>query len=344
MQHNFQSFIVEANFSKTMKILRGDVPHVNTVAIITAHNPMAQRLSQNKNKELNRKLKAELKEFNYNPIHVSGGLKGKFEVPALEDTFLIPHIDIKSAKGFAKKYGQMAFIFGRKKTHKERGDYIKFEWWERKNIDGEFSKTQERNVVVSGEDAQSKTDLFSGVKMHSYEKSKKERAKDIAAGKRVEPAHHIHKDVGAKWGETPDTKKLSVPFFDPKYDNAMYSVGKRKIDFPFPVSPSSLKDNPLASSSDQSDEDFYDDDDKMEFYIPFFDDVMAGITPICEFEKEVNFVESELPKTEAVKEIVKSIRESENYVYSDLEKYTEKGRWIGRCGINTQLEKLKAII
>jgi len=322
--NTFSRYIAEANFSKTMKILRGDVPHVATLAIMTANNPMNMALSQSKNRELNKKLKNDLKNFNYNPVRLSGGLKGKFGLKKLEDSFLIPHMSLRSALDFGKKYNQQAIIWGEKKHHAERGNYIQFDFYDRDHADQDFRKVQSRNVAISGEHARTKDDMFSGTKMRSYNKdkslrdeAKKKGITDVEAG--LPPA--------SNWGETPNTQKVVIPFFNDDYENAMYSKDRRGIDKIGSLD-TTIDAQPLA---------------KAEFYIPFFDDVIAGEIPICDLDKDVTFCESELPNKSSVKSIIGRIHAKEIALYSG-EEYTEKNRWQARGGINVLIDELKSII
>ena len=205
----FEEYILEANFSKTLRILRGEVPHVNTLAIFTAHNPMGMPLSQNQNELLNKKLKADLKVSNYAPIKVAGGLKGKYGDTALEDSFIVPHISKEAAIAFGTKFDQKGVIWGQKQDG-PNGPFIRFEMIERQNNKSPFVTTNVRNVVIAGEKAANRDDFYSGLKMPSLRKQ----------------------DDGAT---VPSIKKFFIPFYDPDYDTAAYSADRRSVNANAPV-------------------------------------------------------------------------------------------------------------
>jgi len=186
-----------------MKLLRGDVPHVNTMAILTAQNPMGQRVSAAQNYQRNKALMRDLRTGNFNPINIGNSsikqlntvkLKGKF-LGNMEDSFIIPHVTRDIAIYLARKHDQLAVIWGEKKSNPEIGDYIRFEWIEATNPNDTtqpYITTQTRDIILANDEVNARDDNFS-----------------------------------ATGGKSP---KMLIPFFDPRYQNAKYTSDKRSIE------------------------------------------------------------------------------------------------------------------
>ena len=78
-------------------------------AFITAWNPLPEILSLEENLERNNALLTELTAMSY-VCHLGKGVSsdGQWQ----EESFFIENIDIETAFKIAKKYGQLAFIYG----------------------------------------------------------------------------------------------------------------------------------------------------------------------------------------------------------------------------------------
>ena len=99
------------NFDIKIDCLIEKVNHLDSYAFITAWNPLPEILSLESNKFRNIELKKDIEKLAL--IYVDGlGISndGKWS----EDSFFIENISIEKANELAKKYGQLAFVFGYK--------------------------------------------------------------------------------------------------------------------------------------------------------------------------------------------------------------------------------------
>lgn len=160
----FEQYITEAGAARVRRMFWGDVPTVQSVGIITAQNPNGQPPSDDQheaqriNKELNRKLFAELKAGNYGPIK----MKGKY-ASLWEDSFLVPNISKEDLIDLGQRYGQEAVIWGsRAKDNDPNSVHFIFEW-----IEG-GQTTQTRSIHVGNEDVQKRDNFFSMLKGRKF--------------------------------------------------------------------------------------------------------------------------------------------------------------------------------
>lgn len=99
------------NFDIKIDCLIEKANHLDSYAFITAWNPLPEILSLESNKFRNIELKKDIEKLAL--IYVDGlGISndGKWS----EDSFFIENISIEKANELAKKYGQLAFVFGYK--------------------------------------------------------------------------------------------------------------------------------------------------------------------------------------------------------------------------------------
>lgn len=204
----FKNYLLRESHTRNLNILRGDVPEVKTVAILTGWNPMGQRVSAQENNNRNKRLVSRLRESHFRSFKVESLIYGQYG--NLEQGYLIPHITKELTIKLTSEFCQKAAIFG---TRKGRGEdsYMEFEWLETSAEECDaatpesYSTTQTRRVVLAGEEAQSRTDYYSAA---PYPKSLTDKRQKHAP---VKP------------------RKFFIPFFDDTYANAQYADGKRRV-------------------------------------------------------------------------------------------------------------------
>lgn len=105
----------EAGFARAARTMRGIVPSIKTIAIVTAENPMNVETPSDVNKSENTKLRNDLVAGKHGFRQIQGSY-GRLENP-----FLINNISREDAIALGRKYKQESIIFG---EVKEEGDYI----------------------------------------------------------------------------------------------------------------------------------------------------------------------------------------------------------------------------
>jgi len=142
---NVKDLLLDSKFSRVASILRGTVPSIRTVGIITAENPMGKTLSGQENKELNAKLKGHLSRGNFYGYHQVVGKYGVIEHP-----FLIPNMKRDYLLQLGEWYRQKAVIYGYSAYPQGGYEKMVFEYWGDRNTEKEkFQKTAERRVFMS---------------------------------------------------------------------------------------------------------------------------------------------------------------------------------------------------
>lgn len=317
---NFEQYLAESGFSRLRSIMLGDVPHVNQFAILTAQNPGAEKMPDKENKKRNRDLMMDLRLISFNPVTIQKGkeqeqiqklgpipIKGKFGVE--EDSLFVPHMDKELALYYGKKYGQEAVIWASK--HKDENDnpYFKFEY-----IDVASGDTHNTRIVsVTAPDVQARDDFYS------------------QKGGFTGPPKKLKK------GKTHATsRKFVVPFFsDDPY--AFYKPGKKLGTINPP--------DKLGLSPEEAEEELlrhHRRDKKVEFYIPFVDEVINGIMPLVDTAKHSSYFSSDLPNTPEVQKLVKEIREHEKVLSN--ENIQIKSKLHNRLLMGERLIKLRNIL
>lgn len=142
--------IKESGFNRIMNILTGAVPSVDSVAFLTAANPMAEPLSSKRNKILNQELASWLRERGLGFIRIRGSFGGP------EKSFIVNNITKEEAIAAGKKFEQEAVIWG-KKTFDDEGNPTGFRFF---YIEGDQA-IQRRDVVLGDEEIQSREDYYS---------------------------------------------------------------------------------------------------------------------------------------------------------------------------------------
>ncbi len=307
MTLSFQKFMLQESYARMINILRGDVPHVKTMAFITGWNPMGITATPEQNNKANEQLKSALKQ-SIRPTFASKGIDPFHVFPInykkimgkygdIEKSFLVLHIDRETIIKYAAMFKQKAVIFGSKKKDEHGQDYIDFEWIETNKENPEevtpesYSTVDHRSVVVAGEAGRSPEGFFSA------------------------PPFPLKLKTADKGKKTGEPKAFRIPFFDDSYAGAKYTQGKRDIEFPVKKLPT--QEPELATGTENYD---------------------LGI----EIDVPVSFVSSELPNTEKINNLVEEIHH-----YADIlddAKYTEKHKWMTRAHLSEKIQELNQAI
>ena len=97
----------------TIKIDRvvSEAQQLNSWAFITAWNPSPEILSLEENRNRNQNLEEEISSFGLKYCH---GIGISADEQWSEESFFIENISLDKANEWAVKYGQLAFIYGKK--------------------------------------------------------------------------------------------------------------------------------------------------------------------------------------------------------------------------------------
>ena len=99
------------NFDIKIDCLIEKANHLDSYAFITAWNPLPVILSLEENRKRNQELENELIS---NGMDYSQGIGISADGNWSEESFFVENISIEKANELAKKYGQLAFVFGYK--------------------------------------------------------------------------------------------------------------------------------------------------------------------------------------------------------------------------------------
>lgn len=150
----------ESGYPRIMQAMRGLIPNIKTVGIVTAENPKAVRQSAELNKLLNIKLEADLKHSLYGYKQI----KGKYG--EIENPFIIFNIVKNELLEIGKRYSQETVISGMREQAEENGVVYDGMTFELIHCDDQFGKVDsERKVFVNINDAE---DFFSEVKGRKF--------------------------------------------------------------------------------------------------------------------------------------------------------------------------------
>ena len=144
-----KELIKESGFSRVRQIMLGQVPSVDTIAILTAENPDAQPLTPAENNALMRDLKASLEAMRIGYTDIGGS----FGSP--EKSVFIMNISRDDTTILGKKFGQEAVIWAQKMRKEEGEPFFRFEY-----IEG-YETVQTRDVSMGGTAVQSLDDYYS---------------------------------------------------------------------------------------------------------------------------------------------------------------------------------------
>lgn len=135
----------ESGYSRMASIMRGLVPQVRTMAIISAENPYGKQVDAKTNIEANEKLEQIIKKMNLGFTKV----KGKYDND--ENSFFIPNIRKDEALGLGKRFEQESIIYG-EKIEEDGKDGIRFEMIYTDERMGEVVGQRDVFVGMEGED------------------------------------------------------------------------------------------------------------------------------------------------------------------------------------------------
>jgi hypothetical protein len=192
---SLSNYILSENFSRIANALKGNIPHINRLGIMTPVNPLGVELNAQENNARLKAFTTILRRYNFKgyPINPQW-LLGKFG-GNIEKSYFIPHVDRETLIELAAKFSQKSVIWGQK-----LGDKINFEYIETPESQepisiSSYKTIQERDVVLTGAEAQDRDDFFSATPYPKSGVNKK-------TSKKVEP------------------RKFVIPFFDDRYEKS----------------------------------------------------------------------------------------------------------------------------
>lgn len=103
-----EEYLEEGGYARLVRSLAGLEPAIDTIGIITAENPMGQKLSPKENKMRNRELADELRALGYGFYQVQGSY-GNLERP-----FVVPNISKDDIMRLGSEFKQDSVIFVQK--------------------------------------------------------------------------------------------------------------------------------------------------------------------------------------------------------------------------------------
>ena len=139
----------ESGFSRVRQIMLGQVPSVDTVAILTAENPGGEKAPSSENKDLMKQFKKDLRDLEYGYTNIAGKFGSK------ENSLMIMNISRDDTVQLGQKYDQYAVIWGSKMREEDGEPYFKFEY-----IEGNQT-IQTRDVSLSGKSVEDRDDYYS---------------------------------------------------------------------------------------------------------------------------------------------------------------------------------------
>ena len=139
----------EAGFSRVRQIMLGQVPSVDTVALLTAENPGGEKAPSFDNKELMNRFKQDLRDSEYGYTNIAGKFGSK------ENSLMIMNISRDDTIELGQKYDQYAVIWGNKLRDKTGDPFYRFEY-----IEGNQT-IQTRDVSLSGKSIEDRDDYYS---------------------------------------------------------------------------------------------------------------------------------------------------------------------------------------
>ena len=100
-----EDYIEEGGYAKMVRSIAGLEPNIDSIGIITAENPMAQKHSSKENKVRNSNLAEDLRSLGYGFYQIQGKY-GNIEHP-----FVVPNVLKDDIVNLGEKYGQDAIIY-----------------------------------------------------------------------------------------------------------------------------------------------------------------------------------------------------------------------------------------
>lgn len=109
----------KGGYNRIIRILRGFVPSISTIGIITAENPNGKLASPEENKKYNKDLERTLSNGLYGFSKIKGNYGG-----LTEHSYLIRNITRERLIELGKNYNQESVIFAYRDTHKKYDGFI----------------------------------------------------------------------------------------------------------------------------------------------------------------------------------------------------------------------------
>ena len=148
----------ESGASRVFQTLRGMVPSVKTLVILTAENPHNNQLSPQENNKRNHQLQLDLSNGQYSFRKIKGKYNNK------ENSFLINNMSKEDAIYFGEEFGQESVIYGEYYEEKDRHG-MKFQLLStEKGSSGEV--ISERKIFITREGA---TNMYSSIEGRKFQ-------------------------------------------------------------------------------------------------------------------------------------------------------------------------------
>jgi hypothetical protein len=100
--------LCESGYSRLLQIMRGNVPTIYSIGILTAEDPMGDKLPREENKKRNVDLERDLKHYNYGYVKIKGRYNNE------ENSFFVNNIEKEHLVYFGDKYEQESVIYGQR--------------------------------------------------------------------------------------------------------------------------------------------------------------------------------------------------------------------------------------
>jgi hypothetical protein len=142
--------LCESGYSRLLQIMRGNVPTIYSIGILTAENPAGMgRLPKEENNKRNAELENDLRSYNYGYNKIGG----KFDYE--ENSFFVNNVEKEHLLELGKKYGQQSVIYG----YRLSDDSFEFQY-----IDCDAGVVNSRKVFNNVKDADKMYSEFKGKK------------------------------------------------------------------------------------------------------------------------------------------------------------------------------------
>jgi hypothetical protein len=144
-----KTHLKESGFSRVRQIMLGQVPSVDTVAILTAENPGGEKAPSFVNKKLTKQFKDSLRDSEHGYTDIAGKFGEK------ENSFMIMNISRDDTIQLGEEFEQYAVIWGNKLRDDDGEPFFRFEY-----IEGSTT-AQTRDVSLSGKSVEDREDYYS---------------------------------------------------------------------------------------------------------------------------------------------------------------------------------------
>ena len=173
----------EKTGAKVLRIIGGQVPQIDTYALLTAENPSGEEHGTKENEEYNKHLEEKLRNLGLGFYKVKGKFLGN-----VEHSYLFPNMSENDVTELGNEFGQQAVIYGEKSIGSTGKPIMLHKYIE----DGKVTKTRKsfKNLAADLEDMYTKT---KGKKFEIPFFEPKERGAELVGGKKVqaEPSSDI---------------------------------------------------------------------------------------------------------------------------------------------------------